>query len=228
MKKSLYLALILGLFQCTSKKTETANTPDEVGPNSILGTKVQIDSIKSIITWIGSKPGGKHNGTIGIKNGFVTMLNDTIVGAHIQIDLNTLSVKDIPQEDEDNSKLRIHLLSDDFLDALKFPVATFKLQNLKTVDATTPDTLITKPFAEGDSFIATGQLQIKNISHNITFPISISPYQDKTIIESRLVIDRTRWGISYGDESALVDQLKDQFIYNDVSIGLYLEVPRID
>jgi len=109
MKKSLYLAIILGLFQCTSKKTETANTPDEVGPNSILGTKVQIDSIKSIITWIGSKPGGKHNGTIGIKNGFVTMLNDTIVGAHIQIDLNTLSVKDIPQEDEDNSLSLIHI-----------------------------------------------------------------------------------------------------------------------
>ena len=32
-------------------------------------------------------------------------------------------------------------------------------------------------------------------------------------------IDRTEWGLSYGDEASAVDKAKDQFIYNTVSVN---------
>jgi hypothetical protein len=33
-------------------------------------------------------------------------------------------------------------------------------------------------------------------------------------------IDRTQWGLKYGDESAALNKAKDQFIYNTVSLVL--------
>jgi hypothetical protein len=35
-------------------------------------------------------------------------------------------------------------------------------------------------------------------------------------------IDRTTWGLAYGDESTALDKAKDQFIYNTVSLELDL------
>jgi hypothetical protein len=39
---------------------------------------------------------------------------------------------------------------------------------------------------------------------------------------ARFVIDRTDWGVMYGDESAVTDRAKDKFIYNNVAVGLDL------
>ena len=41
--------------------------------------------------------------------------------------------------------------------------------------------------------------------------------------EGKFNIDRTRWNISYQDESSVLDKLKDQFIYNTVNVGFSIE-----
>lgn len=36
-------------------------------------------------------------------------------------------------------------------------------------------------------------------------------------------INRTDWGLMYGDEASVADKAKDQFIYNTVNVGFTLE-----
>jgi accessory colonization factor AcfC len=36
-------------------------------------------------------------------------------------------------------------------------------------------------------------------------------------------INRTDWGLMYGDEAGAVDKAKDKFIYNTVNVGFELE-----
>jgi hypothetical protein len=36
-------------------------------------------------------------------------------------------------------------------------------------------------------------------------------------------INRTDWGLMYGDEAGAVDKAKDSFIYNTVTVGFQLE-----
>ena len=37
--------------------------------------------------------------------------------------------------------------------------------------------------------------------------------------KAKFNIDRTNWGLMYGDEASVVDKAKDKFIYNTVNVS---------
>ncbi|MGB5979935.1 MAG: YceI family protein, partial [Cyclobacteriaceae bacterium] len=65
----------------------------------------------------------------------------------------------------------------------------------------------------------TGNLTMRGNTKSITFPAKVDMSGDQITARAKFNIDRTEWGVSYGDESKAVDKAKDQFIYNTVNVG---------
>jgi hypothetical protein len=60
---------------------------------------------------------------------------------------------------------------------------------------------------------------MRGTTKNIKFPANVSMENGTITAAAGFNIDRTAWGLSYGDEATAVDKAKDQFIYNTVSVN---------
>ena len=77
------------------------------------GDKYTVDSKVSSLEWTGKKVTGQHNGTINVDGGEIMVEDGKIVGGMVSINMNSIAVTDIKDE-EMNGKLKGHLMSDDF------------------------------------------------------------------------------------------------------------------
>lgn len=233
------ITLLLVITGCqTSKKENINRSGDNVIDTSIYSKAdtINIDTEKSIITWIGSKPTGQHDGTIELQGGFLMLYQDSIVGSEVEIAILSLRVMDI-KEAEAKQKLTDHLLSKDFFDAVQYPTGSFRLTSIQPYDSSFQSPT-KKEFpskfqpASTDSFIVSnpnwiiaGELTLKEKVQSVVFPAEISIHGKKITVNAKFNIDRTVWGLSYRDEASIVDKVKDKFIYNTVNVGLYMEAP---
>lgn len=211
----------------TSEAQEVASTED--------ATSISVNTSNSVVTWIGSKPAGKHNGTISVAGGEVLVQNGTIVGGSFDLDINSLVVLDLPADSEWNGKLKGHLLSADFFDAENFPGAKFEITGatpFAQADLTADQEEFSTEFApatlsevmvENPTHFISGNLTMRGISKNITFPASVSLENGIVRAIANFNINRTDWKLMYQDESTVADKAKDKFIYNTVNVGFELE-----
>ncbi|NJL11932.1 MAG: YceI family protein [Microscillaceae bacterium] len=224
-KNSLMLmAIALLAFACAqAPESDEAKTTDaqEVDEKATEGAAdFAIDTKASQITWVGTKPVGRHNGSFAIKEGAVKVEGEQIVGGSFVIDINTLTVLDIPADDEGNGKLKGHLLSGDFFEAEKFPTAKFEITKVEAYQAPEGgEKEVSKEESEfklaNPTHTVSGNLELKGVSKNITFPAKISIAEGKLTAEAKFNINRKDWQMSYGaDES-----LGDKFIRPTVHIG---------
>ena len=141
------------------------------------------DVTKSSIEWKGFKPTGSHSGIIDIDTGVFQVDNGTIQSGTFLIDMKSITVLDIPAEDEDNGKLVGHLNSPDFFDVENNSNAAFEITGISE--------------AEGKTMLS-GNLSIKGIKNNVTFPVSITTEGESLAITSEaFTIDRTNWDIKW-------------------------------
>jgi polyisoprenoid-binding protein YceI len=174
---------------------------------SLLSNKYTISSTDSTITWQGSKVGGTHTGMILIKEGTLLTENNTIVGGGVDIDMSSIFCTDI-QNREDAKKLEGHLKSQDFFDVDKFPLASLKILEVKTVKGK-------------NNYEVKANLTIKNITKEILFPAKIKTENNQIIADIKLTLDRTEYDVSYMSES-ITEKLKDKFIYNNFDLVIHL------
>lgn len=233
------LALILfGLLAASSCNTprpeKSIEADEEQQVTDVLETASQyeIDTAMSVVTWIGSKPNGKHNGIIDFKSGVIGIANDTVVGGKFIIDVPSLRIMDLKPTDENYDKLKTHLMSDDFFNAAAFPEAEFEITGLEPFDSAIlekhnpeyspayKDFIVRNP-----THLVTGNLTMRGITKSITFPAKVLINEDRIRVEAKFNINRINWGLSYGDEANFVDKAKDKLIYNTVNVGLNLEAP---
>ncbi len=200
--KKLIVALSIGLFfisckEDKSKKTETKDAKEVVKTTSDKTYKIA----SSTLTWKGYKPTGSHHGTFNLKEGELKFDKQNLIGGKFTFDMTSVKVLDIPETDENNQKLVGHLTSPDFFDAAQFPTGTFE---------------ITKVTKEEINSKIEGNLTLKGITKNISFPASIIVQKDGTtsFLSNAIKIDRTDFGIKYKSKK-FFDNLKDKFI-NDV------------
>ena len=216
----LFILSIITLFGCGSTENQQSSS-SETKKNVIIenADTITIDSQKSVITWIGSKPGGQNDGAFQISEGFILMSNDTIVGGKIKIDMTSVKVMSIIDPDS-NKKLTDHLLSEDFFDADSFPQGQFEVTNIIPYDSTKSEFMVDQP-----NKTIYGQLTLKGITHNVSFPATVLTEGGKIKSEAKFSIDRTLWGITYRQEASVIDKAKDKFIHDAVKVGFYLEAP---
>jgi len=229
------IAMAVMLWSCgsNSKTVETSDAQEVASTED--ATSISVNAANSVVTWIGSKPAGKHNGTIGIAGGEVLVSNGKVVGGSFDIDINSLVVLDLPADSEWNGKLKGHLLSADFFDAANFGSAQFEItgaapyaQANVTADKEEFNTeyapaTLSEVMVENPTHFISGNLTMRGVTKNITFPASVSVENGVIKAKANFNIDRTEWKLMYQDEASVADKAKDKFIYNTVNVGFELE-----
>jgi polyisoprenoid-binding protein YceI len=193
-----------------------------------------IDIANSNTNWIGSKPVGKHSGTIAISEGNLSVAAGEITGGKVTIDMNNIASIDLADDADSAGKLIGHLKSADFFDVENNPTAEFVITSVQAYDAT-DSVEVKEEFesefkpASADEFIVenpthkvTGNLTLRGTTLSIAFPAKITVTEGTATAEAKFNIDRTLWGVMYGDEASAADKAKDKFVYNTVNIGLSL------
>ena len=207
MKKQLATLLFitaLTAIGCKDKAKEAKTTEAEapaVTESTSESYKANVET--STIEWKGFKPTGEHFGTIGLESGLFDVVDGKIVGGSFIIDMKSIKVTDIPAEDEKNAKLVGHLKNADFFDVENHPSAIFTITGVEEVEGKT---------------MLSGNLTIKEVKNNITFPVSVSQTGDGITLKSEtFTIDRSKWNVKYGSKS-FFDDLGDKFINDDIEL----------
>ncbi|WP_111660390.1 YceI family protein [Olleya aquimaris] len=215
MKKivlNLFTVALIGLsvVACKSDAKEAkTGEAQEVAENN-EAAKYKADAENSMIIWKANKVVGGHEGTIHVSNGVAQLQGDQLVGGSFIFDLNTIACTDIPAEEKSNAKLVGHLKSDDFFDVANHPTAAFEITKV-------------------DGNTVSGNLTIKGIKKNITFPANVTVTGDEIAITSdTFTIDRTEWDIMYnaGTTPDIAASLGDKMIKDDIEIKIMVKATK--
>ncbi len=165
-----------------------------------------VDAEKSKVTWLAKKVTGEHNGEISIIKGNLEIEKGLLAGGSFEIDMNSISNKDI-ESAEYNQKLVGHLKSDDFFGVQKFPKATFVITAVESKGAS--------------KYVVKGDMTIKGITRQISFPTQLGIMGDKATAIATITIDRSEFEVRYGS-GAFFDDLGDKMIYDEFTLTVTL------
>jgi polyisoprenoid-binding protein YceI len=165
--------------------------------------KMNADTSKTKLSWLGEKVTGQHTGTIKLQSGWISFKDNKIESGEFLIDMN--SIKD----SEGNTRLEGHLKSDDFFSAAKFPNARLAITGSESFDKGTAN--------------VKGNLTIKGITNPIEFKANSQKKDDGLWFYTNITVDRTKYNIKYGSGS-FFDNLGDKVIYDEFKLKVALFV----
>lgn len=233
----LFIAAAMIAFSC-NKPTETVETTEAQEVAAAEGKTLEIVPTETTIAWRGYKPAGQHFGKIPAVEGTLAVQGEEITGGKFTFDITGLKIEDMQESDESYGKLWGHLQSPDFFDAANYPQATFEITGVEPFTAgdviEDKEQFVTDNTPKAASEITpenpthwiSGNLTMRGTTKNIKFPAAVSIENGAVVAKAGFNIDRTAWGLAYGDEATAVDKAKDKFIYNTVS--LELDVKAVD
>ncbi|HET9488100.1 MAG TPA: YceI family protein [Chryseosolibacter sp.] len=210
----LLLAAAIFVTSCEkAPKGDKVIITDQVLPKSGTGETFIVDTAKSWIRFTGHGVGKNHPGTFKLNYGKVTAQEDRVTGGTFVMDITSL---DMEQEGEmiDN-KLKPHLLSGDFFDAESFGTSQFEITHVEPYKPKDNE----KSLVEGANFMISGNLQIKSVTKNITFPARIDLDGERLQAKADFDIDRRQWQMNYGNDKTL----GDNFISETVNVTFLLQ-----
>ena len=169
----------------------------------------RVDIDQSIIEWAGRNPTTKHDGTLKIASGAITIENSQPTGS-FTIDMNAIENKSLAG-DELQPVLIDHLKSDDFFFTRLFPTATFTIQEATLRD----DAHLSAPNMD-----LKGELTLRGVTADLGFCATIVQAPDHTIIaRAQFDLDRTRWNIIYGS-TRFFEQLGMHLVFYHISADI--------
>ena len=169
------------------------------------GQRLTVDAAASRVGWVGKKVTGQHNGAVPVSGGHVVLTEGVITSGRLEMDMTGITCEDI-KNPKSNAKLVRHLKDDDFFAADKFPTANF------TFEETTTD---------GENYVLKGMLTIKGIAHSVEVPVKIIPAKGSWRADGKVMVDRTRWGITY-KSGKFFKKLGDKIIYDEFELELQI------
>lgn len=203
---------LLSSCQDAPKADTAVATEAQAVENTGAANELKADVAQTKVEFVGTKPVGKHHGVVMIKEGSLALEEGTIKGGKFVFDLNTLYTDDM--DSTGNAKLTSHLLSPDFFDVANHPTATFEITSVTAgVDSSIKEVIM-----KDATHTITGNLTLKGVSKSISFPAKVMLADGIATADANFNIDRTQWGLSYGNDKSL----KDKFISPIVNIGLHL------
>ena len=205
--KRIFLIAPIAIFTLITScgDTEVKEVAEEVA--EIAETVVAKDYIvsveNSVVEWSGEGVGHGHKGEIIVKAGKFTIENSNVVKGTIEIDMTSLTVTDIPVEEEDNAKLVGHLTTEDFFNVAEFPSAILTIvdgSDMKNVKA---------------------RMTIKDVTEDITFALNSAEENGVVTLTSTIKIDRTKFGVTYNSGNFFED-LGDYLIDDEFTLNITL------
>ena len=214
MKKAIFAVAALAAFitACNSApEADAATTTEKQEAAAATGASFAIDTTTSSVEWLGTKPVGQHNGSFKVANGNFTIAEGNIAAGSFTIDINSLNNFDLKAE-EGKEKLEGHLKSADFFDVAKYPTAKFEITQ---VEPLANDSTATHKIS--------GNLTLKDSTKNVSFPAKVTLAENNVKASANFNIDRTQWGMYYGNDQSL----GDKFIRPEVNIKLNITATKL-
>lgn len=155
----------------------------------------------SRIEFVGAKVTRKHDGSFQTFTGTVSLVDNDPTKSSVATEIDVASIK------ADEEKLAGHLKSGDFLDATKYPKATFTSTSIKPGGD------------KGATHTVTGNLQLHGVTKSITFPATIKASGDAVDVDAEFAINRKDFGVVYPG-------MPDDLIKDDVLLKLRIHARR--
>ena len=163
-----------------------------------------LDTSASVLNWVGKKIGGQHNGTVDIASGEFSIVDGVGNGSFV-LDMTTISTLDL--KGGAKAGMDGHLKNEDFFNVEAYPTATLVLRDVDVLTGGVVDVI--------------GDLTIKGITNEITFPASFIEKEGLVEVNAAFSLDRTLWDIKYNSAkffSGIADKAIDDMM--DFSVSL--------
>ena len=167
--------------------------------------QLNINLSESTVEWFGEKVTGSHSGNVSLSSAYFIMGKEHIEGGVFVMDMKSIKCTDI-ESPEYAAKLENHLMDDDFFGSETYPTANFTF---------------TKVIFDGTSYLITGDMNIKGMQQEITFPAQFHTAEGRLIADATVKIDRTKHDIKYGS-GAFFDDLGDRMILDEFTLNIHL------
>jgi polyisoprenoid-binding protein YceI len=203
MKRMSSALVIAGaLFLVNIQKPPVADKAIINAPQETLmakGKTYKVDLAGSTLGWTGTKPSGKHNGTVALSGGSLQVKKGKVLGGNFTLDMK--SIADTDMQGGGKEGLEKHLKSPDFFDVEKYPTAMFEITGITSLAATQ------HVFYEGATHNISGNLTMHGVTKNISFPAMVNVNGKSLTASADFNVDRTEWGISYGSDGKVAKEI---------------------
>ena len=153
---------------------------------------LSIDASASKLNWTGSKVTKSHPGGFKTFSGAITLVESDPTKSKVEVEIDVASLW------TDSEKLAGHLKTDDFFDVEHHPKATFA------------STAITAGGAEGATHTVKGNLTLRGVTKEISFPATITVGEKDVTAKAKFSINRQDFGIKY--PGAPDDLIRDEVL----------------
>ena len=206
LKKFLIPAiLILFIVSCEKSSKKKINTSLPKSTLSLSSGDYIMDNDNSSIKWTGRELSTKsHYGSLQMKNGSLTVNTDGTVNGIIKIDMTTIDCEDL--QGRSKASLERHLRSDDFFSVESHPIATLTFKSEGGIGA-------------GNKLAFNGDLEIKGISHPISFESELKSVDPKVSALVDMTFDRSKYNVRFRS-GTFFQNLGDKLIYDDIEISV--------
>lgn len=220
MKSIVYLFLLSGILVACEQapKADKAAASNPQAVKAAIGNAYLADTAASVISWIGTKPTGKHQGTLRLAGGAIYVKDSLVTSGRLVINMHSLQNIDLAADSAMKNKLERELKGSSFFDVDKFPTAVFEMTGINTHYPAVGEEVALKDATH----VMSGNLTIKTVTKNISFPVRISIDGHHLTAVANFNIDRTLWGINYRADKSLQDKL----INSQVNIGFHISASR--
>ncbi len=206
LKKFLIPAiLLLFIVSCEKSSIKKINTSLPKPTLSLSSGDYVMDNDNSSIKWTGRELSTKsHYGSLQMKNGSLTVNTDGTVNGIIKIDMTTIDCEDL--QGRSKASLERHLRSDDFFSVESHPIATLTFKSEGGIGA-------------GNKLAFNGDLEIKGISHPISFESEVKNVDPKVSALVNMTFDRSKYNVRFRS-GTFFQNLGDKLIYDDIEISV--------
>lgn len=137
--------------------------------------KVSLSGDNTKITWVGTKPGGKHEGGFKKLTGSATVDGSALKSVEVTIETDSIY--------SDNAGLTGHLKGPDFFGVKTNPKSTFKSTKIEKTDT---------------GLTITGELMINGKTNSVSIPAKVTVADGSVKISGEVSIDKKDFGMTYG------------------------------
>lgn len=134
---------------------------------------------KSKVDFVGKKTDGQHKGGFKKVTGVAQVDHEAPEKGSLKLEIETASIW------SDDEKLTEHLKNPDFFNVRKFPKITFESTKIEVS-------------GEGEGII-TGKMTMLDKTVETKVPVKTSKTDDGIMLKATFKIDRTKWGMTYGE-----------------------------
>ncbi len=209
----------LNAWQASGYKLEGTSAQAPPAPGNRLALKdgtYKVNAGQSLLEWAGRNPFTKHDGTVGVAAGEITVKNGQPTGT-FTIDMNTIENRSLAG-DELQPVLIDHLKSDDFFFTRLFPTATLTVHTAQQ----RPGAHLSAPNID-----LKGELALKGVTASLDLAATVVQAADATITaRAQLELDRTRWSIIYGS-TRFFENLGMHLVFDHISLDVKIVARKI-